>query len=339
MAYQIRIEKRPNTLDLDGSIWILEDGQDSGLEVWPALGFNCYRWFVQRGGTRELLYNDPAMFEKNQTTRIGFPVLFPFPNRIRAGQFSWAGKTYQLPCNDSTRKNAIHGFACRVPWRIIDQGTSADDAWVTGEFHAARDFGRLKDFGQLDSCWPTDHRIQLTYRLAQHRLRLEARVDNPESRPLPFGLGFHPYFRSDCVGSGCQMWVPAESFWELDESLPTGKIYPVKGRLDLRQGKNIIELKLDDVLTGLPGDEPGQVLVERGGLRSTQSPNSLKMHASPDFREIVVFTPPHGKAVCIEPYTCTTDAVNSRQQQIDAGWKVLQPGESWAGVVELAYCS
>ena len=335
MAYQIRTERRANSLDLDGTIWIVEDGQGSGMEIWPALGFNCYRWFVAGSPAREILYHDPAvMFEKNQTTRIGFPVLFPFPNRIRDGRFCWEGKTYQLPCIDSTRKNAIHGFACRVPWRVVDQGVSAHDAWVTGEFHAAQDFGRLKDFGTLESCWPADHRIRLTYRLAQNRLSLEARVDNPDSKALPFGLGYHPYFRADCDGAACLVQVPAAASWELQENLPTGKRIPVEGRLDLRSGKSSAGLTLDDVLTGLPAAAPGQELLLRGSL-GWESSETLSLRTSADFREMVVFTPPHRQAICLEPYTCTTDAVNLQQQRIDAGWKVLQPGQSWTGVVEL----
>jgi aldose 1-epimerase len=38
----------------------------------------------------------------------------------------------------------------------------------------------------------------------------------------------------------------------------------------------------------------------------------------------------------VEPYTCVTDAINLEQQGVDAGLLVLQPGQSWSGVVELA---
>jgi aldose 1-epimerase len=58
---------------------------------------------------------------------------------------------------------------------------------------------------------------------------------------------------------------------------------------------------------------------------------------APDFRELVAFTPPHRQAVCLEPYTCTTDAINLQQAGIDAGWRVLAPGASWSGDVELAF--
>jgi aldose 1-epimerase len=45
------------------------------------------------------------------------------------------------------------------------------------------------------------------------------------------------------------------------------------------------------------------------------------------FREIVAYTPPHGRSVCLEPYTCVTDAVNLAPRGIDTGWRVLAPGE------------
>ena len=85
-------------------------------------------------------------------------------------------------------------------------------------------------------------------------------------------------------------------------------------------------------MTDLPGGA-GQGLTLRGLLRSEQG--MLTMNTSADFREMVVFTPPHRQAVCFEPYTCTTDAVNLQQRQVDAGWKVLPPGQSWTGVVEM----
>jgi aldose 1-epimerase len=53
-------------------------------------------------------------------------VLFPFPNRIRDGRFTWDGREYRLPPNDPAMKNAIHGFACRRPWRVVDQGADAE---------------------------------------------------------------------------------------------------------------------------------------------------------------------------------------------------------------------
>jgi len=337
LTNHIRTEQRPNTIGLDPTVWILEYDNGSGIEVWPALGFNCYRWYVRPRGensAEELLDSVPEFFEQEKPTRSGFPILFPFPNRIRAGRFRWLGQDYHLAANDPSGKNAIHGFACHAPWQVVD--TNESECSITAEHVSSP-----------QNPWPASYRLQLTYRLAANRLRLEARVKNTDSQPLPFGLGYHPYFRASLLGdANTIVQVPASASWELEENLPTGKVIPVAGQRDLRAGRKVAGLELDDVLTDLdpacgvasgPDATPhaAQPLVLRGSLHSPARRSALEMWTSPEFREMVVFTPPHRQAICLEPYTCVTDAINLRERNIDAGWRVLGSGESWTGVVEM----
>ena len=114
---------------------------------------------------------------------------------FRGGRFQWEGKDYQLPTNDPSGKNAIHGFACRRPWRVLDQGADDRGAWLQAEFWGSR------DAPESLALWPADYRMRLTFRLEPRSLRLEAVVDNSGDRPLPFGLGYHPYFRVPLVPS------------------------------------------------------------------------------------------------------------------------------------------
>lgn len=334
MRYAIRQERRATTNGLDGTVLVLSDTKaGERAEVWPALGFNAYRWQAEDTGKLiDVLYAAPNLFDDSRPTRSGIPVLFPFPNRIRDGRFTWDGKTYQLPLQDSTKKNSIHGFACRHPWRIVDQGANDDQAWVTGEFHAA------KDAPEDLKLWPADHRIRLTIRLSEHRLRVSARIDNPDQKPLPFGLGYHPYFRTPLLPGArkedCFVQVHASRFWELVDNLPTGKLEPVDAARNLTQPRRVTELSLDDVLRSDAAAQ-GDRLVEVGSMRQDPSGTTLRLRVSPAFRELVVFTPVHGDAFCIEPYTCLTDAINLQQKGVDAGLMVLPPGGSWSGDIEL----
>ena len=59
----------------------------------------------------------------------------------------------------------------------------------------------------------------------------------------------------------------------------------------------------------------------------------MRLAAGSDFRELVLFTPGHRQAMCLEPYTCATDAINLHQRGVDAGWRVLPSGESWSAEV------
>ena len=90
-------------------------------------------------------------------------------------------------------------------------------------------------------------------------------------------------------------------------------------------------IKLDDVLTGLPGSGSieTKIIDEAAGIEVVQRFDS-------SFRELVAFTPSWTTAVCLEPYTCVTDAINLQQMGVDAGWRVLQPGEEFKTTIEIS---
>jgi aldose 1-epimerase len=328
MPFQITWEKRANTFGVDERVAVLGDA-DNRLEVWPALGLNAYRWSV---AGNELLYLNPQFFNENRPTRGGFPILFPFPNRIRAGTFTADGKTYHLPIGDPAKKNAIHGFAFNRAWRVVDQGANNGGAWITGEFQGSIDVTETLPL------WPADYRLRVTYRLFDHVLQVEAHADNPDSKPLPFGLGYHPYVAlAPFGGSQALVTVGAQKYWELRDNLPTGTILDLDDARDMRHGREYASLKLDDVLTGLLAfaydqeDNLGLVSV----VRHPAGERMLTLWIGADFRELVAFTPPHREAICLEPYTCTTDAINVASRGIDAGLRVLEPGESWRGIIKM----
>jgi aldose 1-epimerase len=332
MSFTITTRTQPGVANRDATIYTLA-GPEQVAEVWPALGFNCFSWKITESGrSLDLLYSDPVLFGDGRPTRSGIPVLFPFPNRIRDGRFTWDGKTYQLPLNDPAGKNAIHGFACRHPWRVVDQGADHNSAWLTGQFRGSLDAPEDR------ALWPADYQLTLTIRLGDNSLRLEAEVFNPDTKPLPFGLGYHPYFKLPFAPNGDAadylVQVPARSYWPLTDSLPNGDIRPVDAPRDLTTPRRYGDLKLDDVLTAVSTSSGADGLRECGAIQG-DSRHALRLSSSTAFRDLVVFTPPHRQAFCIEPYTCTTDAINLQARGVDAGWLTLAPGQRWSEVVEM----
>lgn len=330
MPYEVRTETYPAD-GRDGGIVVLE-GESARAEVWPAGGFNCFRWRVRRGERLlDVLYADHALFRGGKLTGSGTPILFPFPNRIRDGKFTWDGRDYQLPRNDHEHVNAIHGFAFDRPWRVVDRGSDANSSWVTGEFLGSA------DAPELTACWPADFRLRVTYRLRAARLEVAAEVHNPDSRWLPFGLGYHPYFRMPLVpnssAADCTVLAHAREVWELQRCLPTGERRAAEGPLDLSAPRPLPELRLDDVYTGVESAPIIDGMRVLGALRQPPYAVEVRLLAEAAFRELVLYTPPHRQAICLEPYTCTTDAINLGNRGIDAGWRTLAPGETWLGAV------
>lgn len=293
-------------------------------EVWPGFGFNCLRWqFKQPDGTWGSAFYTAPDWETNPVpTRSGHPILFPFPNRLAHGRFTFEGKEYQLPLNESTGRHAIHGFTPRTGWRVVGAGGEKGHAFVSGQLQMSKDLP--------GATWPADVVITVTYELHPTALVVECLVENPGPGPLPFGLGYHPYFAiPDVPGATAdEMALQAATgeLWEADGGIPTGRRLAVPPELDFRAGRAIGGTQLDTLYASPPD---GSRLQRFARLTHPRSAGSLHLFTPPDFRELVLFTPPHRKAVAIEPYTCATNAANLP----DGGWRVLPAGGQWAAGV------
>lgn len=295
----------------------------STARIAPHLGFNCFE-FIARVHDWSISVLDAAPEFESGTQRPsghGIPLLFPFPNRIRAGRFHWAGQDYVIPTETGrhdSNGNAIHGFCLDKAWRVVDQG----DRFVVGQFQLSADAPERRQF------WPADFVIDVRYELRGSTLRSDIRIHNPDTVPLPWGFGTHPYFRlpldPQSKPGRCLIQIPADSEWVLKDCLPTGARRPVARDKDLREGEYFDVLKLDDVLTDI---EATQGAIETGIIDESAGLQVIQRF-DPSFREIVAFTPPQRACVCIEPYTCVTDAINLQAQGIDAGLRVLPPGAS-----------
>ena len=67
---------------------------------------------------------------------------------------------------------------------------------------------------------------------------------------------------------------------------------------------------------------------EQAGLVLTQDYDSL-------FTELVVFTPPERNCICLEPYTCVTNALNLTEKALETGLRVLPPGSEIKTWIEI----
>jgi aldose 1-epimerase len=335
MFYHLETEER-TTGGRNGTVYTLKHNNGAEAEVWPEHGFNCLHWRVPVDGRRRDLLYAAADWDQNPVpTRSGIPILFPFPNRIREGKYRCEGEERQLRLNDSGSKNAIHGWSPRFPWRVFGYGVDNDGAWIHGDFQPSADAPEMRDL------WPSDCILSVIYRFTERALRLEVMVRNVGDDPLPFGVGFHPYFRFPCADDGIErnrLLAPARSVWELVENLPTGEKERVTDILNWNSSRPINNTQLDSLYTDLGAiAERNEGLLQRAALGHEDLPGALQVWTIADFRELVLFTPPHRKAVCIEPYTCATDAINLTERGIDAGWKVLPSGKKWSGIVEFRW--
>lgn len=305
---------------------ILQDGR-SRAAIAVEFGFNVYE-FQPHVGDRvvDIIDTLPQFLDGGRRpTHSGLPILFPFPNRIRGGKFRWEGKDYTAPLFPE-RPDAIHGYALDTPWRVIERGPR----------HAVGRWQLSVDAPHCADAWPADCLIDVRYELQGAALRSQIRIVNPDSRPLPWGLGTHTYFKLPLGPEGryedCELLAPAHKLWALENCLPTGTLIPVSPDKDLRGGRPIGKSHLDDVYTDVRATAGAIECV----MRDSAAGLEIAQLTDPIFRELVVYTPPNRHAVCMEPYTCVTDAINVQQQGMDAGLRILPPGEevrTWIDII------
>jgi aldose 1-epimerase len=313
MTHRVNTESRG-----DRTVYTLhDDATGASAAVLPSYGFNLFSLKLPVAGqVREILQAAPDFAESPKSPgRNGTPVLFPFPNRINAGRYSFQGKEYQLPL--VSKPHAIHGFAISAPWDVVEHKADDDGAHLVGRYQISKNTPEMRPF------WPTDAVLQIRYSLSGRRLSMTITVSNPTAEELPYGFGIHPYFRLPIEPGGdpdqTRVILPASQYWVLEGYIPTGEIRPVDDRLDFRKGQPRNHLKLDDVLTGLAYEG------DRGTCRLVDQALNAEFRLGFDrnFRELVVFTPPADGVIAVEPYTQTTDAINLDARGIDAGLRRL----------------
>ena len=274
-------------------------------------------------------------------TRWGAGMLFPYPGRVSGDAFEFRGRRIELPA-DPQAGNAMHGAVRWRAWRVIDSGAGTDDgAWVTTRLASRED-------GIPATAWPWAFGCELRVVLSGGRLRIEVRIENASAEPMPFGLGFHPYFRTPLGPAGsaedCEVALAATERWERT-STPPAVVAPVAADEWPRRALPLSALTPNSNTAAGPARNHKFIVrgetEEHGGAmrgRLTDRANGLEatLDASEGMRATVFYTPPDAPVVSFEPHTCMPNAFNLMTEGVpDPGLIVLEPGAAWDGWYEL----
>lgn len=237
-------------------------------------------------------------------------LLVPWPNRIRDGKYSFAGRDFQLPLNEAKLRNASHGLARWANFQLVEHG---------------EDFVRVGLTMYPSSGWAWTLRFEVEYRLSAEGLTITPFATNLSNEPCPFGFGAHPYLTTG-EDNLDEVTVTTHVSQEitLDERLlPTG-VAPA--RYDYTGGLNLTGVNLDVCYTdpALGADGVWDVVVARGEQR-------VRLWAHAAYGYLQMFTGDglpakrRRKGLAVEPMTCPANAFNSGE-----GLITLEPGQTWS---------
>lgn len=246
--------------------------------------------------------------------------LVPWPNRIRDGRYSFAGKDYQLNLSEPAQHNAIHGFTRWRNWSL--RAHDANRAVVGLVLHPQPGYPFTLD-------------IAIEYRLDEAGLTVCATATNLGAKACPYGFGQHPYLRCGSEGIDELMlmfdaakWLPTD-----DRQIPIGT-EPVAGSAyDFRAGRKIGAQKIDLGFTGLARDAEGKA---RARITSPQG-RRIEVWADEHFDYFQIYTgdtlaPERRRCgLAVEPMTCAPNAFVNGEGLIR-----LAPGETVAAAWGIA---
>jgi len=287
--------------------YILEDtALGSGFSIVPEVGATVLDIWVAGASILD-------GYEGSEALKAGAwgksAVLFPFPNRLRDGQYTWEGHAYQFPINNIDTGNAIHGFVRAMPFRVTDSTATIHSASITVAYSYD---------GHL-SYYPFPFELELTFAMEVNRFWMQVQVRNHYEHSIPMGFGWHPYFRLSERVEELELEVPmCDKVMIDDRMIPTGAL---ESFTEFADGRVVGDSFVDNCF--LAGGS--YQLIIRGAHRKLSV-----LANNDDFPYFQVFTPPHRTSIALEPMSCTIDAFNN-----GGGLVRLAPGATWSASMEL----
>jgi aldose 1-epimerase len=235
--------------------------------------------------------------------------LFPFPNRITDGQYSFEKKIYNFPINFPHEKNAIHGILLDSDFQIVEQLTSDSDASLT-----IRHLTKGNEEG-----YPFKMTIDIKYQLSEKGFSCTTTIENTDHQNIPVGDGWHPYFKTGSMIDNCFLSMPVECSYEVDRRMiPTGKT--IKESIFVKSTR-IANTKFDTAYKLLPSEDNFFTTV----LEDLHQGIVLKIWqegGNNKYNYLQIYIPPDRQSIAIEPMTCLVDAFNNKE-----GLIILKPLE------------
>lgn len=145
-------------------------------------------------------------FQPDTWPKAGAYPLIPYHGRIRGAQFYWQAEPVHLLPHPDGSGHSLHGPAHKRPWQIVEH--TADSLQLHCSYAA-------------DVNWPWDFEATQCISLSSQGLRVTLILRNTSLKPMPAGLGWHPYLiKANRIEHDARRHWP----YHKQDLLPTGMV-------------------------------------------------------------------------------------------------------------------
>ena len=232
-------------------------------------------------------------------------ILFPFPNRIKDGLYTYGDQRFQLPINERPLQNSLHGLVYNKEFKVLQCTASSGGATIKMKYGSN---------GELTG-YPFAFELFLLYHLnTDGNVILEIECENKENHSIPVGMGWHPYFLTNNLNTSELIFSSKHHFVNDDRNVPVERVKSPFG-----SKFKIGEQAFDDAWS----------TPESKVQLNCPDYQALMSYGSDHDSFLQIYTPPHRKNIAIEPMTCVANSFNNKigLQEIQPAstkrWKIL----------------
>lgn len=287
---------------------VLIDGEAELMAIAPQFGAKITQLNMQSGATYHSVLWPATDADLISNDWYKQSILFPYPNRLRDGKYTFEGVEYQFPINEPATNNQLHGMVYNASFEVVD--TQVSEGLASATLVHAYD-------GKLDY-YPFPFRLSVTYTHSKSDFKVTFKLENTGGVKLPYGLGWHPYFQFDGESiNNCSFECK-----DLEQVVLASRSLP-NGERKMREANDFVlaEHELDHAFQ-IKGEHRSYTL-KNGSIR-------LDFEVSKSMDYLQLFTPPGRAAVAVEPMTCNVNAFENGE-----GLHTLEAGASVAEMVSL----
>ncbi len=240
-------------------------------------------------------------------------LLMPWVNRVRNGNYSFKGKNYQLPINETKLGNAIHGFMAHAYFEIISEEEKEDFASVCLKHQSDGTFPG----------YPFSFECILTYTFHSNGdLNFNITCKNTGEKEIPFATGWHPYFQ---LGNNIE--DSTLYFHSIEKYLSDSQMIPLSAEPFFAQNGISLKIEKPDNVYLLQKSKSNSVaLVDHKQKRKL----CLEFN-SEIFPYFIAFCPEGENCIALEPMTGNTDCFNTFEGLIE-----LSSQEEFTGDIKIS---
>jgi aldose 1-epimerase len=283
------------------------DYWDAG--ILPDTGASIAYGRVHAGGQTRDVLRPTAEADTGNASKTSSFIMLPWCNRIKDGLLIFDGQQYQLR-TEKDDGTARHGDVRKRAWSVV----RADEQHV---------IMRLDSTRYADINWPFRFTAEAEYRLDGPDFIWRLSLRNDDTRAMPGGFGYHPYF----VREPQAVEIPCDSMFELVDFLAVAPPVPVTPTLDFRAAKPLGTTPYNDLLTGRHGDQPSRLIYDSF---------EIAMQSDSVFQHQLLFAPEGEPFYALEPMSNASDGINLYNAGVaESGVFVLAPGEAKSAEVRL----